>query len=197
MTYINTTNQYITDPVIDYGVGPNNSPLLSNDGQDRGIALHTYGEAYTKTTVGSTGSGSTTIVLNNTTGVVVGMEVAVNNHIPHGTTVSNVWTGNSTIQISAATTQNINNNSQIIIGKDLVRFIGWDVSEDRFVIAADAWVGSNNQVTYNSYGNVRVGNIVADKFIVANSTPTANINSVMTSDANGNIVWNTLDRGTY
>jgi hypothetical protein len=197
MSYINTTNQFITDPIIDYGVGANNLSLTSNDGQDRGVALHTYGVGFTKTTVDTTSTGATTMVLNNVANIVVGMEIGYNDHIPHGTTIANIWSGNSTVQLSSATTKSINGGSTVTIGKDLIRFMGWDVSEDRFVIAANAWVGTDNIVTYNSYGNIRMGNVVADRFIIANSTPVANINNVMTSDANGAVVWSSLDRGTY
>ena len=39
-TYINSTQLSVEDPVIDIGTGPNNSPLLVNDGYDRGLLIH-------------------------------------------------------------------------------------------------------------------------------------------------------------
>jgi hypothetical protein len=39
-TIVSTTATSITDPVIDLGVGPNNTPVLIQDGLDRGLLLH-------------------------------------------------------------------------------------------------------------------------------------------------------------
>jgi hypothetical protein len=40
--YNNVTTLAIQDPIINIGRGPNNDPLLSNDGKDRGEALYWY-----------------------------------------------------------------------------------------------------------------------------------------------------------
>ena len=39
-TTVNSTQLTITDPVIDIGTGPNNTPLPTNDGKDRGLLIH-------------------------------------------------------------------------------------------------------------------------------------------------------------
>ena len=39
-TIVDSQNTYVIDPVIDIGTGPNNSPLLTQDGYDRGMLLH-------------------------------------------------------------------------------------------------------------------------------------------------------------
>jgi len=40
MTYVNTTNTSLTDPIIEQGGGPNGAALTNNDGMDRGELLH-------------------------------------------------------------------------------------------------------------------------------------------------------------
>jgi hypothetical protein len=196
LIYTQVTNLNVTDPVIGLGTGANGAPLTTNDGLDRGVALHTYGSGGTYTTVGATSSGSNLVVLNSVVGVIVGQNIAHNNTFPTGTTISNVWGGNSTIQTSQSTTKSMNNGTVVSIGLDILRFVGWDVSDDRFVIASNTTINSG-LATYNQLGNVRIGNIIIDKVAIQGQTPPANVNSIMTSDANGNIVWSTLDRGTY
>ena len=39
-TIVDSQNTYVIDPVIDIGTGPNNTPLLTQDGYDRGMLLH-------------------------------------------------------------------------------------------------------------------------------------------------------------
>lgn len=40
--YVNVTNLYVKDALIEQGGGANSSPLTSNDGKDRGTLLHYY-----------------------------------------------------------------------------------------------------------------------------------------------------------
>lgn len=40
--YVNVTNLYVKDALIEQGGGANNAPLTSNDGKDRGTLLHYY-----------------------------------------------------------------------------------------------------------------------------------------------------------
>jgi len=40
--YVNVTNLYVKDTLIEQGGGANNAPLTSNDGKDRGTLLHYY-----------------------------------------------------------------------------------------------------------------------------------------------------------
>jgi hypothetical protein len=39
-TFVNSQQLSIEDPVIDIGTGPNNTPLQTNDGKDRGLLIH-------------------------------------------------------------------------------------------------------------------------------------------------------------
>jgi len=192
---INTETQTVSDPIVDYGVGANSHPLIIDDGEDRGLALHTFGRASQYTTSGVTHSGTNIVRLTSLIDIQLYDQVG-HVDIPRGTYVDALYPGNTSIRLSAATTKSISNGSLIEIGLDAIHFIGWDSSDNRFVIASNTSIG-NNQVTYNQYGNIRMGNITVDRIALANSVPTANINSVLISDSTGNIVWDTLDRGIY
>jgi hypothetical protein len=192
---INTETQTISDPIVDFGVGANSHPLIIDDGEDRGLALHTFGRASQYTTADVTHSGSNVVQLTSLIDIQLYDQVG-HVDIPRGTYVDALYPGNTSIGLSAATTKSISNGSLIEIGLDAIHFIGWDSSDNRFVIASNTSIG-NNQVTYNQYGNIRMGNITVDRIALANSVPTANINSVLISDSTGNIVWDTLDRGIY
>jgi hypothetical protein len=41
-TIINSTSTSIQDPILDIGTGPNNEPLIGNDGYNKGIVIHYY-----------------------------------------------------------------------------------------------------------------------------------------------------------
>ena len=41
-TIVNSTSTAIQDPVIDLGTGPNNSPLVVNDGYNKGLVIHYF-----------------------------------------------------------------------------------------------------------------------------------------------------------
>lgn len=42
LAYVNVTTLAVEDPIIELGGGPNNAPLTTNDGKDRGTLLHYY-----------------------------------------------------------------------------------------------------------------------------------------------------------
>ena len=42
LTYVNVDTLAVQDPIIELGGGPNNAPLTTNDGKDRGTLLHYY-----------------------------------------------------------------------------------------------------------------------------------------------------------
>lgn len=165
----NVTNQAIQDAIIDLGVGANNTPLTSDDGRDRGIAMHTYGAGVVATVAVEVPLGDTIIELADLTGINVGMEVgddATSNYIPHGTRVIAVNTTN--IEIDNPTTGIIPVGEELAIGLDIVSFFGYDVSASQFVAATDAWVETDGTVTVNTLGNVRVGTLVADNVEAGN-----------------------------
>jgi len=183
-TYINSTSQYIVDPIIDMGTGANNSPLTTNDGLDRGITLHTYGIGDLFTTNSITPAGNTVIELTSTTGITVGQEVAFNNAIPHGTKVTIVNSNN--IVIDTATTSPIPLSSAVSVGIDALHFIGWDSSASEFLVAANATIANGLVTTTGSLGNIRIGNAATESITVSGNL-TANGNSIFNT---GNVEFN-------
>jgi len=183
-TYINSTSQYIVDPIIDMGTGANNSPLTTNDGLDRGITLHTYGIGDLFTTNSITPAGNTVIELTSTTGITVGQEVAFNNAIPHGTKVTIVNSNN--IVIDTATTSPIPLSSAVSVGMDALHFIGWDSSASEFLVAANATIANGLVTTTGSLGNIRIGKAATESITVSGNL-TANGNSIFNT---GNVEFN-------
>jgi len=66
-TIINSTSTAIQDPVIDIGTGPNNSPLVVNDGYNKGLVIHYYDVADNHMFLGRAVSGSSAghLILRN------------------------------------------------------------------------------------------------------------------------------------
>ena len=66
-TIVNSTSTAIQDPVIDLGTGPNNSPLVVNDGYNKGLVIHYYDVADNHMFLGRAVSGSSAghLVLRN------------------------------------------------------------------------------------------------------------------------------------
>ena len=66
-TIVNSTSTAIQDPVIDLGTGPNNSPLVVNDGYNKGLVIHYYDVADNHMFLGRAVSGGSAghLVLRN------------------------------------------------------------------------------------------------------------------------------------
>ena len=179
--YANTETLTIEDPIIELGTGANGSVLTANDGKDRGLELHTYGNGAAYTTSGSTPSGNTTIVLSSTSGIVAGQLVTFSANpaaIPIGTTVSTVNAGN--IVISNATAAVIATASTLQIGNDILRFMGWSNANAEFQFYSNATI--TGEVVSGTLGNVN-----ANTFIGALKGNLVNGNSNVTVAANANV----------
>ena len=186
--YANTEVLTIEDPIIELGTGANGAILTTNDGKDRGIVLHTYGNGAAYTTSGSTPSGNTTIVLASTTGIVAGQIVTIAsnpNAIPVGTTVSTVNAGN--IVVDTATTAIIADASTLQIGNDILRFMGWSNANGEFQFYSNATV--TNEVVSGTLGNVNANTFigaVVGNLVNGNSNIRIAANANITISANGN-----------
>jgi hypothetical protein len=192
--YANTEVLTIEDPIIELGTGANGAILTTNDGKDRGIVLHTYGNGAAYTTSGSTPSGNTTIVLASTTGIVAGQIVTIAsnpNAIPVGTTVSTVNAGN--IVVDTATTAIIADASTLQIGNDILRFMGWSNANGEFQFYSNATL--SNEVVSGTLGNVNAnlfkgtfsGNVTGN-LVNGNSNVTVAANANVQIAANGNSI---------
>ena len=190
--YANTEILVVEDPIIELGTGSNGAILTTNDSKDRGLVLHTYGNGAGYTTSGSTPIGNTTIVLTSTSGIVAGQLVtcALNPEaIPVGTTVSTVNAGN--IVISNATTNTIATTTQLQIGNDTLRFMGWSNANGEFQFYSNAI--NTNEVISGTLGNVNaaifIGNLVGTvtgNLQNGNSNVRIAANANVTISANGN-----------
>jgi hypothetical protein len=160
-TYINTTSQSITDPIFDVGVGANNTPLVTDDALDRGMAMHSYGVGADYVTNGSTPAANTFIAIANTVGIVAGMEIGDPTNgtlLTKHTTVVTV-NANSNIEISNPTLGIIPTATTLGIGQDIIRFVGWDTGNVEMVVASNVSI-SNNVLTVNELGNTRLGTLI-------------------------------------
>jgi len=98
-TYVNVTTLAIEDPIISLGNGPNNAPLTSNDGKDRGSLLNYYTAAPVQAFMGWDNSGGEFIFGKDVT--VVSDVVTVNEY------------GNTRANVMFATTANISGNANV------------------------------------------------------------------------------------
>lgn len=76
-------------------------------------------------------------------------------------------------------------------GSTVDAFIGWDNSNAEFALASNVAVDkSNNTVSYNNYGNVRVGNMTAQGSVVISGdiTITGNVSAGSISGSVGNAI---------
>jgi hypothetical protein len=64
-TIINSTSTSIQDPVLDIGTGPNNEPLLGNDGYNKGIVIHYYDIADNHMFLGRNNLSGNMVLRNN------------------------------------------------------------------------------------------------------------------------------------
>lgn len=204
VTSVSTSSAELVNPIIDLGTGANFSPLITDDGQDRGIALHTMGSGFSVISSGVTPSGNTFIELGDVTGITVGMSIGFtgsNIAIPQGTTV--VAVNASNVEISAATGAPIASSSVLSVGTDEIRFMGWHVANAEFMVTKTSTI-SGGVVDVTALGNLRadsfLGNVdgesgtfsanVEANVVIANSVQTGNINNgntVVAIAANGNI----------
>ena len=168
-TYLSTTNQFIIDPLIDVGVGANNSPLTSNDSRDRGIVIHSYTSGV-NLTVNNAGNpvalGATSIPVTSTTGVVLGQKIGSTTSpsaFAAGTTITGITPGVA-ITLSAPTLEAIPNATVLAVGNDHTGFFGWDNSTDTMLLAHDVTVNEvAGTVTVNELGAITLGNVTAQQ----------------------------------
>ena len=101
--YINVTNLTIQDPVVSIGRGANNSPLVNNDGKDRGEQLWYYTSSEKSAFIGYDNSAANLILATDVS--ITNEVVAVNNY-------GNVTVGNLSGQF-VAVSANVNANNLI------------------------------------------------------------------------------------
>jgi hypothetical protein len=124
---VNSTITTFKDAILDLGAQENNAPLVSNDGADRGLALHTIGTGKSFTTTAAVAIGGTVIPLNSVTGITVGDRIGCPSVDVFDRDAKVTAIGASSVTISPATSGAIlPSSATVAIGLDNIHFIGWD-----------------------------------------------------------------------
>jgi filamentous hemagglutinin len=190
LTYVNVTDLNIEDPIIGLGRGPNNAPLTSNDGKDRGEQLWYYTTSEQSAFIGYDNSAGKLIAASN---VSISNEIVTVNSYGtlvvgtlEGTTVSataNIVGGNIQTVGSITATGNIQAGNLLTAG----------------LISATGTATVGNVVTggtVSASGNIDGGNIRTAGLISATGSVTAtsfvgNVSATTVSVA-GNITGGNL-----
>jgi hypothetical protein len=137
-TSVNTTVSQLSDPLFDLGNGANGAALLSDDGMDRGLVMHTYdgvGDTAVDLFMGWDNSNSEFILAKNVT--------VTDNVVDYGTTDSEIAANLADFRGGNATFSGNINGQNLNIGG---------------VIIANGNITSNGYFTGNLVGDV-IGNI--------------------------------------
>jgi hypothetical protein len=158
-TSLNATTTTIKDSIIDIGALDNNAPLVSHDGIDRGLALHTYGIGYSKSLASNMASGANTIVLSNASGITVGMRVGDTAFQSFSMDTFVTAVNGNTVTISANANAAISSGSNINFGTDNIHFIGWDATSNTAGQGEFVFTSMTEQpsVINNYLGNLGIG----------------------------------------
>jgi len=213
LTYINTTDVLIEDPILDIGRGANNAPLITNDNKDRGLQLWYYDTAEKSAFLGWDNSAGQFLFATNVS--VTGEVVTVNDYgdlalgniqAQSGSfnslvTVANL-SSNNNVSVQANTTTNnltVNSNATIsgILSGNTATFDA-NISSNNtttgtVVITGGLGVSENINVGETSnLGNIQIfsnniTNKITDQGITIDANGTGDIifNSGLT---NGNII---------
>jgi hypothetical protein len=194
LIYNDQSTLAVEDPIIQLGVAPNNVPLTSDDGKDRGTELHTFGAELVTTVLAPLIPNNQVQLTDLGSNALVGLAFysnAANGQPtwPANTTVI-AWSGaaNNTVTLSANRLFTPTPGDQIIIGSDRLEFMGYLNSANIFVVASDV-TNNNNLITVNEYANFRANSITS-----ANIAATGNITVTGNITANANIT--AVDRVT-
>jgi len=220
LVYENVTTLAVEDPIISMGRGANNTPLVSNDGKDRGEQLWYYNGAEKSAFMGYDNSAGNLIAAVDVSianeivtvnqfgtwqvGNIYAQSALITGNVSFGnistsgqlSATGNITGGNlvSNASISAATTINATGN---ITGGNLVS--NASISAATTVSATGNVTGGNlvsnasisAATTVNATGNITGGNLVSNASISAATTVSATGNVT-----GGNLVSNARITGT-
>jgi hypothetical protein len=154
LTYVNVTDLNVEDPIIGLGRGPNNTPLVSNDGKDRGEQLWYYNANEKSAFTG----------YQNLSGkILLATDVSIANEIVTVNSLGNVVAGNL-----EGTTVSVTGNATA--GNVLTSGI---VSATGTATAGNVATGG----TVSATGNIQGGNILTAGVVSATGNITANFYS--------------------
>jgi len=214
LVYNNVTSLNIEDPIISMGRGANNTPLVANDGKDRGEQLWYYSGAEKSAFIGYD---------NSTGNLLAAVDVSIANEIvtvnQYGTwQIGNLYGESALItgNVDAAnisSTGNISATGNVIAGNIISSgaVIGNVEISGNLVVAnltvTDYFLGNivNISNTISAQGTITGGNLISNAFVSAGTTISATgnitggnlvsnaaISAVTTISATGNITGGNL-----
>jgi filamentous hemagglutinin len=171
LVYNNVTTLYVEDPIISMGRGANNTPLLSNDGKDRGEQLWYFSSAEKSAFIGYD---------NSTGNLLAAVDVAIANEIvtvnQFGTwQIGNLY-GQSALITGNVDAANISSSGNILA-------IGNVIAGN--VISSGAVIG-NVEIS----GNLTVANLTVTDYFQGNIVNISNTISALGNITGGNLVSN-------
>ena len=197
--YVNVDSFTVEDPIIEQGGGPNNAPLTTNDGKDRGSLLHYYTTSPVNAFMGWDNSngefafGSNVSVLNEVVTFNSLGNVRANYFLGNASSLSGINASN----ISSGTIgSSILGNSTVYIGTTGIALNRTSGSQTLTGISIDGSASSATTagtVTTNAQPNITSVGTLASLSVTAN----VSAGNVLTNNllyANG-VAWNL--NGTY
>jgi hypothetical protein len=166
--YINVTNLYVKDPIIEMGGGPNGAALSTNDGKDRGTLLHYYTTAPVDAFMGWDNSNGEFGFGSNVS--VSGEVVTWNNY---GNIRAGYFIGNGS-QLTSITGGNVTGQ----VGNALVAGTVYTNAQPN--ITSVGTLASLDVTANVTAGNIAGGNLVSANYISGNG-------SLLTSLAGANV----------
>jgi hypothetical protein len=166
--YTNVTSFNVRDPIIGLGRGANDSPLVSNDGKDRGEQLWYYSGAELSAFIG---------YQNSTGNIIAASNVSIANEVVTVNSYGSFVAGNL-FGTTASTTGNIQGGNLRTAGQVSAtgNVIGGNVITAAAVSAASVSASGNiTSGNLNATGLSLSGNVVSPLVSAANITTSANI----------------------
>lgn len=191
-SYSNVTELIVSDPIIQLGGGPNNTPLTSNDGKDRGTLLHYYTTQPVNAFMGWDNSGGEFIFGSNVTIASDVITVGTYGNIHANVVIANISAANVIGTVASASQANVANVANSVSGSNVSGPVaaastaysidGANVSgEVAYAAVANSVAGANvtGQVSYAAVANSVAGANVSGE--VANAAHATTANTVVDS----------------
>ena len=197
VTYINITNLNVQDPIIGLGRGPNNTPLTTNDGKDRGTEMWYYADSEKAAFVGYQNLSGKIIAASNVT--LSGEVVTVNEYgtMVVGTLESAAVSATGNVTGGNLVTGGVITATGTVTGGNIAT--AGTVSATGTITGGNLSTGGSISATVNisAAGNVIGGNIVTAGLVDAGtlSGNGAAISSITGANVTGQ-VGNALVAGT-
>lgn len=202
-SYSNVTDLVVSDPIIEMGGGPNNTPLTSNDGKDRGTLLQYYTTQPVSAFMGWDNSGSEFIFGSNVTVTNDVVTVGTYGNLHANVVIANINAANIIGTVASAEQANVANVANSVSGSNVsgpvaVASTAYSVDganvtgQVAYAAVANSVAGANvsGQVAYAAVANSVAGANVSGAVALATQANTANVaNSVAGANVTGQVAY--------